>query len=231
MTQFSIQDLINKAVMPEEEHPKNSWWSTDLGKCLTGAYYRRMGLKPTTPLTEKEYRRFKTGNLFEDFVIEQIRKTGAEFETQVPIYVPEWDLGGRIDLKINGLIYEIKSVHSQKFWKKDLPDFHHKLQLWTYLYATQTPEGRLIYLSKDDLTILEFPIFLDDPQLKEEVEKEVDILKTAWETKTPPLPPPTIIDGKINWQALYCPYHDLCLGNKNWLKEAQKEIKVKRSVK
>ena len=109
------------------------------------------------------------------------------------------------------LIYEIKSINSQIFWaKKDyLPDayFHHRLQLYTYLRQRNMPEGRVLYISKDDLCLAEFPVYLDDQKMKDAWEKDVlDMTKIYrdWIDKgiEPEKPPMIIFDErkKIKFQ-------------------------------
>ena len=67
------------------------------------------------------------------------------------------------------LLYEVKSINSMVFWsKKDyLKEAYpvHQLQCYGYLKANNLPEGRILYISKDDLMMAELPIFLNDPEL------------------------------------------------------------------
>lgn len=227
---FSIQSLIDKALSNREEYTKNSWWATDLGgKCLAGAYYRRLGTKPSREIEERVLRVFKAGQLFEDFVINTIQNEATSIETQVRIELPEHDLTGKVDVIVNGIPYELKTVHSDKFWYMEKlnkgPDLHYKTQLWVYLEALKKEQGRLVLISKDDLTIKEYIIFRNDEELRKIVMEELSILNQSWQTKIPPLPPPAVVDGKVNWMCRYCNYHDHCTGNPNWLAEAEAEVK------
>jgi hypothetical protein len=72
------------------------------------------------------------------------------------------------------LITEIKSVNSRSFWahknQDEVTGFfkgypHHKLQLHTYVKHTGIP-GRLFYISKDDLTLMETPVQIGDKELE-----------------------------------------------------------------
>lgn len=93
------------------------------------------------------------------------------------------------------LTTEIKTVNSHAFWspanKDDKTAFfggypHHKLQLWTYLMADEQPEGRLFYISKDDLTLMESPVFFDDEALKDLWMKDVTEMTRLWNLGVPP---------------------------------------------
>jgi len=80
------------------------------------------------------------------------------------------------------LITEIKTVNSMAFWahKNVNPETgmfkgydHHKLQLLTYLLATGEEQGRIFYISKDDLTLMELGVMKDSPDLIEKWEEDV----------------------------------------------------------
>jgi hypothetical protein len=113
------------------------------------------------------------------------------------------DLGGEVPL----LVYEIKSVNSQVFWSKRqyLADAyrHHQKQLYFYLKAKNLPEGRMLYISKDDLSVLEFPVYLNDEKLKDEWEKDVVLMSDYIRTNTePPKPDDILFDPtkKVSFQ-------------------------------
>ena len=221
--------------MPTEDHQKTSWWATDLGKCLRGVYYARQGVEAPEKLTERNYRVFKVGHLFEEWVIDTISKAGNGIKIERPetIRLKDIDLSVRPDLIVTlsdneRVLYEIKSVHSQKFWwmnkKGEGPDQHYLMQTWMGLKATGIQEGRLIYFSKDDLCVQEFPLRLDDKELEQACMRNIGILQTSWTNQQPPEPEPAIVDGKINWKAKYCSYHTLCLNDPCWLAKAEKEV-------
>lgn len=105
------------------------------------------------------------------------------------------------------LIYEIKSVNSLLFWaKKDYLQEaypHHQLQLLTYLKATEMDEGRVLYISKDDLTLAEFPVYANDVKLNEIWNKDVkEMSKFILTNQEPPKPDPIVFDErkKITFQ-------------------------------
>jgi len=78
---------------------------------------------------------------------------------------------------LKDLVYEIKSVNSTVFWaKKDYLSQaypHHQLQCFAEMKATGLPEGRILYISKDDLTVAEFPLKLNNLSLNERYEEDV----------------------------------------------------------
>ncbi len=98
------------------------------------------------------------------------------------------------------LLYEIKSVNSQVFWnKKDYLTVaypQHVMQVFTGMKATNTQEGRILYISKDDLTTAEFSFKLDDETLIKKYEDDVREMTKCIRAKTPPPKPEEIIFDK-----------------------------------
>ena len=94
-----------------------------------------------------------------------------------------------------------KSVNSNLFWaKKDyLTEAypHHLLQTYAEMKASGLPEGRILYISKDDLTTAEFGLFLNSPRLEELYEEDVRTMtKYIREGIEPPKPPDIIFDPR-----------------------------------
>jgi hypothetical protein len=214
---FTIQEIINESVKKEDRaYEQKSWHASALGSCLTGAYLIRKGIAKKE-FDDRTLRVFGAGRMFEDWLIDLLAQKDEKFETQVRCEWPEMDLTGYADLTINGLVYEIKSKHSKSFWYMEKqgggPNRHHEYQLWTYLKCLNKKEGRLLYISKDDLSILEYPVFLEDKKLAGEVMSELEILNRAWKEQ---LPPPPIQDKK-DWRFKWCSIHQLCLNQPAYL--------------
>ena len=94
------------------------------------------------------------------------------------------------------IIYEIKSVNSLAFWnKKDyLGDAypHHKAQCFGYLKANNIPEGRVLYVSKDDLMVAEFPVLLNDKKMDQEFGKDLREMTYFFTNKIEPPKPENV---------------------------------------
>lgn len=221
LTAIPLQEMINSAVREEKEAKKQeSWWASSIGSCLRGQYIQRLGIIPKE-FTDRELRIFKVGKLFEDWIISLLKQNpDLAMETQTRLEVKEWDASGKPDLiaRYNGFkkVYEFKTKHSQGF--KYLPNEHHRQQLWFYLHALEIQDGSLIYLSKDDLRIEEYPVRLDDEELKNSVVEQFKALNEAWKSKNIEL---LLLPEKTHWMAKYCSYHDYCV-NPEKLKELNK---------
>lgn len=106
------------------------------------------------------------------------------------------------------LVYEIKSINSLVFWSKKeyLQEAypHHRLQLFWEIKATGLSEGRILYISKDDLTVAEFPIYADDPKLNELYEADVRLMTKYIMGESQPLKPENIVfDPRKNLRFQY----------------------------
>lgn len=102
---------------------------------------------------------------------------------------------------LKDLVYEIKSVNSMVFWmKKDYLQEaypHHRLQTFAEMKATGFPEARIFYISKDDLTVAEFPLFLNDKELNKEYEEDVKAMTSyIRDGLEPPKPENIVFDDK-----------------------------------
>ena len=230
MIGFSIQKLVDESIKEANEkdhkdYKQTSWHVSSLGSCLTGAYLSRLENEPDKEFDSRTLRIFDVGRKTEDWLINLIkenRKDLNEIRTQERVESKKFDLSGRFDLYLKypdgEEIIEIKSKHSKAFWymnnKQTGANENHVQQLWTYLWLTGTHRGRIVYVSKDDLCINEYPVLLDDKKIKNEVLSQLNILNRAWKEKLPPLPP-----DKNSWQGKYCRWHRKCVDQEKYLND------------
>jgi hypothetical protein len=215
--QFSLQTKMNETLQARRETnwKPTSWNCSKLGSCLTGVYLERLGVKPDTEFTDRELRVFAAGHLFEEFFADLVKDyKDVKIERQVRVEDKKLDVTGYADMvvEVDGqkLVYEIKSKNSRAFWymekKGEGANKQHQMQIWLYMHILGIEEGRLLYLEKDTLTTLEYPIYLKNQELEESVMKELDILNRAWKEQ---LPPPVLYTDK-DWQSKYCRFHSQC---------------------
>jgi len=225
--QQSISDQLRKEneERNEDRSEQTSWWPSSLGSCLTGAWLQRNGGE-REPFDDRTLRVFKVGNIFEKFVVDTVTKQDVEFEEQVRLEWPEQNVTGYADLvvtKPEHLLYEIKSKQSRGFWymeKSGQPGRHNAYQTWIGAKILDIDEARLIYVSKDDLAIMEFVIRKDDKELEAEVMQQLDLLNEAQKTGVAPPPAP-----KGSWQAKYCGHHAECVKQEAYIKSDYQYVK------
>ena len=176
-----------------DEHGRNQWSIVpETEDCLKtlGKYDNLVGGKPDLEQAEKQCKAME----FSEFATEKTLAIGK--------HILETNPEG-----LKPLIYEIKSINSMAFWnKKDyLSDAypHHSLQLFNYLKANSIEEGRVLYVSKDDLMLAEFPVYLKDPKLEEIFNKDRKEMSYFIKNKIEPPKPEYIVqkdDAKIRFQ-------------------------------
>ncbi len=156
-------------------------------------------------------------------VEEQCRLKGfSEFITAKTIALAR-DLSERHPEGLPEMIYEFKSINSMAFWnKKDyLQEAYpwHRLQLYSYLKANNIEQGRLLYISKDDLITMEFPIFYPDEKLEKLLQEDLERMSYYFLNKIePPKPEEMIFDpeGKIKFSRNKTPYEIKGCYKLNW---------------
>jgi CRISPR/Cas system-associated exonuclease Cas4 (RecB family) len=243
--ELDLQHIVNTSLRQEreterEQHQRQGWYATDLGQCLGGVYRQRLEGPPQ--YDERRLRLFSVGNIFHHWLVDKVKTAGYEVLTEERMESPEYHISGRADLLIsNGdstTLYEIKSMHSQGFWWRQksgglaLP--HHELQVTAYMWMLRDRypdlDARICYVSKDDLAVMTIPVKYREERVSE-VQRQLGILNEAWEKQEPPEPAQAVVcdsvTGKwtVNWMAKYCPTHDQCTGDPDWLAKAEKQVR------
>ncbi len=140
------------------------------------------------------------------------------------------------------LTTEIKTVNSQAFWAKKNKDDKtgffkgypwHKLQLWTYL-QTDENDGRIFYISKDDLTIKEQNVSRNDKEIEKLWKKDIGKMTYYYRKNIEPPPEKDIIFNEekgeyvLNWKVGWSPYFKRITGFsvlEDWQKKFEGELK------
>jgi len=121
--------------------------------------------------------------------------------------------------------WELKSINSRgfRFVLDSGPKTDHLLQIHAYMLATGMKLWSLIYENKDDQEWKEFTVFFD-PDIAEEVTKELEYLNTCVEEKQ--LPP--ILDECKKRQGAFkqCAFAHTCLEQDTWPEPIRRRIKL-----
>jgi|TARA_Y100000034_G_scaffold64432_1_gene77953 CRISPR/Cas system-associated exonuclease Cas4 (RecB family) len=216
-SKWSAQELVAEAIKDGRGGDRKivSWHASGLGSCLTGRYLERLGVPADKEFDDRTLRVFSVGHVFEDWYVGLLEKK-AKVERQVRVEDKKYNFSGYVDAIVGGMVYEIKSKHSRAFWwmeKNGDASIHNKMQLWSYLWKLEIDEGRLVYISKDDLGVAEYIVLRKDKELRDLVINELKVLNEAWEQQLPPEP----IRDKKHWHAKYCRWHKQCLSQDTYL--------------
>ena len=187
-------------------------YASEIGGSLLDTYLSMMGVEPTNPPDERALRTMNMGHIFEDYVsslfpaeLKVEKEVSVEYTENGDLYVP---VHGRIDFLINDEIVELKTVHSQSFWRstKAHGNFvaypHHILQLYTYAKARGTNTGHLVYVSKDDMSIEQLTYtFQPGDEIDKQWQDWMGAITTAIRTKTEPKMEDKIVMENGKWKA------------------------------
>lgn len=225
---LSIQEMINKALEKKNERPRSGKFSpSSLGRCFRAQIWNRRNEPVSNPPDERTQRVFKAGNLFHSFV--QDLFIAHYPEAQKEVLVENEDFKGYADLVVNGEVIDIKSQHSNAFhyrrnlaWNElEKKLFCNILQVVFYAVELRKDKVRLVFVSKDDLCIQEYPLNVNNYKMK--LGEEIATLRDFWSYETlPPAIPRAYPDKNGNLaECGYCSW-------KNHCEEIEKEV-VKRS--
>jgi len=217
LTKLLDDDLIKSREEEDSKVPSKFWKASELGLCMRKAIFRRLGVKGA-PLTARELKTMKAGELFHKFMQELTKKTGISVEQEMFLEDEELEYRGKIDdiVKLGNTLYvfEYKSEHSKSFdWRKKSEEKiskHHIIQGMSYLhflikkYKGKTNYGdikkvRWIYISKDDMRMDELEIEYTK-EWGEFIENILKSLSDSLKKKKLPKPIDFIRDKEFGWQ-------------------------------
>lgn len=123
---------------------------------------------------------------------------------------------------LDNIVIEVKSCSAYMFenYERTGANKHHQLQAFHYLKAKNMPEAHIVYISRDDLRMLEFGVF-NPSGLEEEYKKDIQIMTEIMTTdKQPELEPIVSYQeetGKFsrNWKVAYSGYLTMLYGYEN----------------
>lgn len=218
---WSVQQTINDFLQKETEERKNKkaeyFYASSLGSCKRKQIWKRMNEPETNPADNRTLRIFSVGNIFHEWIQDLLEKAGVLINKEQTIINEEYNYKGRYDALCEKdgkkLLYDIKSQSSRSFHylkeKGGGIDEAKKMQVVSYAVMGNLPveECRILFVSKDDLCVMEFSVAVKD--FKQKVIDELVELNKFFKNKEIPAELP-LENGKASWQCGYCNYRDKC---------------------
>jgi hypothetical protein len=216
----SVQGLIDQAIADEQakrsgRERSGKWSPSSFGKCYRAQFWNRKNVKPTNLPDERKLRVFKAGDLFHDFVKGLIAKSNNIKEE---VKCESEDVKGYADMVGETCVWDIKSQHSGAFhYMTKSSDISadkkpNILQVLWYAQHLGLKEGRLVFISKDDLCIQEYGFPLNE-KWSSELSQELSTLRDYWKNEAlPDACPRAYIDKKSgkSKECSFCAWLDLC---------------------
>ena len=225
---MSVQGMVDLAIAKKEEEKKGrersgKWSPSSFGKCYRAQYWNRKNVAPSNPADARTLRVFRAGSLFHDFVQETIM---SDKQITKEVLCEEEDIKGYADLVSPECVWDLKSQHSGAFhyMEKSADIGEDKkpniLQVLYYAKNLGKKEGRLVFISKDDLCILEYAFPLNE-KWSQELSQEISTLRSIWKADTTPDALPRAYINKKSGkpkECEYCSFRDKCkeTGGTQW---------------
>lgn len=135
------------------------------------------------------------GSLVHDYVQKALDLSGIQIESEVEIELDDPPIRGFLDSVIDWqgeeLVCEIKTTRQESFIFKQTtgkPSVNHLIQLLIYLRATGRQRGFLLYVNKNDETMLVIPVEMDahNSELLDNVFEWLRTVRKAYDDDTMP---------------------------------------------
>lgn len=202
MSDYLAGQLYNAIRDDNEAREMKMWHSSSLAECPRAQYFKRLGIKPIAEVGAGKMLRWKAGHIIEEVIRPYILKAFPDAISNVRLEDKDLDLTGEYDnySEKEKTIFEIKSVHTNAFaYRKvgadryDLRDskpyLNHELQNHCYVKLLRNLGKPVEFITYVYITldgrIATYKTSVNDNILAE-VDKRLNILNTAWKTKTPP---------------------------------------------
>jgi hypothetical protein len=203
-----VQGLLDRKLAEKEDRVRSGKFSPSMfGRCFRAQVWNRDNFPQSNEPDERTLRVFQAGHLFHEFVQGVL---GHDNEVLVEIE----DVKGFADVVTETEVIDLKSQHSKAFWYMEKGNYDiisekvgNVLQCCFYAVVLNKPVFRLVYISKDDLCIKEYPFETD--MFSAKVDTELKMLRSWWDTRADALPPaePRAYNGK---ECQYCNWRDIC---------------------
>jgi hypothetical protein len=218
---MNVQEMIDNELLVKDEErartrkPSGKFKPSLFGRCYRAQIWERLGGIEKDPIDNRTRRVFKAGQLFHDFV-------QGLFSGEKEVFMATDDVVGYADLVTENSVIDIKSQHSQAFhyMRKEGEDicrkkYHNWLQVMWYALQLKKEYGKLVFLSKDDLCVMEFEDKAEN--WRQEVEFELNALQYFWDEKIIPPAEPRAYEkvdkktGKVSYEECsWCDYKTSC---------------------
>ena len=204
-----LQNIIDEHIAENRKEHTNDITLSQLGKCARMLILKQNNA-PHTDFDARTLRVFECGFIFESFVADILQAKNKIVAAQIPCeymgFKGTADLIVYDEVEKQNVLYDIKSVNSQKFHYLDKGELDegYAMQVSAYNLALTSEYklgniARLCYVSKDDLCLKEVGVTVE--KYREKIDCKITLLKKHIVDKTiPDELPQEKEDGKTEWQ-------------------------------
>jgi len=215
---IDFNKLVEKHLEREFRMKKiGRYYPSEIGGCLRKTWFSYKKPKPTDIRLMKI---FEAGNMLHKFITDVIKSEKnrnielIKEEMPIEIRMKDFIISGRIDDLILVKICEDNSckqilveVKSTKYLPKEFKK-EHEMQLQLYMRAIGIEEGLILYIQKDNLDTIGFPIIYNAEKGDKIIQRFEELHKSLAENQMPEA------EAKLNedmqWMCQYCPWKEEC---------------------
>jgi len=187
---------------------KGVYYASDLGaECMRQCFYRYSVDKPVDPFTLGV---FELGSVLHEWfggVVKEALGGEVDLEKEVPPYRNHsFEVHGRADIVLRGLVVDVKTVSPNAFRHGGLPYGHHVAQVNFYMRQLGVQDAQIVYLDKYALRVESYALKFD-PRLFRESMNQVRRLNSHLKDKTAP---PRCAAYPSRFPCTYCNFREEC---------------------
>ena len=184
---IGVKDLVDKylgdeATKKREEKivPMNVFYPSSAGQCIRKQWHEKKN-PPVFPANV--YKIFLVGNLTHDWLQSKIFTTG---QSEVPMKWTDGEVSfsGRVDCIYDDRILEFKTIKDLGYVQSK-PKPEHVAQINMYMHATGIHQGTIVYVTKNEIDILEHDVEYDESLYNDTVKGFKKLYKYLVQNKEP----------------------------------------------
>jgi CRISPR/Cas system-associated exonuclease Cas4 (RecB family) len=230
--------------LEEPRPPDGMWHPSSISGCERKSIYEVTGTEPSDPTDATSKRNFRLGHMIHAISQEAVdgytNARGQVAHAEVTLAANPLGIAGSCDQLVwdghSWELWEYKSSKAASLRWGDFPRAEHVFQVSCYMLCLREWGGyagtdfipplgdalshaRIVYISKDDLAVTEYPLVWDDERA-EAVRGRLAHLDEARKSGVLPDRLPEEKDKKTgkpkrNWQCGYCSYRTTCWGQRD----------------
>lgn len=207
-----VQTIVDNWLKLEDEEKSKrersgKWNPSSFGRCYRYQFWNRKNERQSNPIDVETLRKFRAGKLYHDFVQALL----PEHQTEVEVNIN--DVYGFADIVTSNEVTDIKSIRSygmralKKLKGNEIIEdkYNYILQVMSYAVILEKARGRLVFIDKDSVEIVEF--IFETKEWESDVMDEIGKLRVYWEKDELPPARPRAFAGQ---ECDYCVFKDKC---------------------
>ena len=170
-----VDEKLEEGHSVRKETDVNKFHASWLGKCKRQIYNSKAGL---SEFDRHSLGSMKVGTLIHSWFADDVELEGVDNEISVSQELvhngERLKLVGRFDAADEEAVYDFKTTAGIRYVRNSPKDYH-IAQLMCYMYCTGKRKGKLVYVSKSDMEVVEHEVHFDKEWFEGKLDKLVEV--------------------------------------------------------